>query len=142
MNQIFYFFICFSFLINSCSNEPVSSAASILFSSTESTILIFSKERKAEIWSEEVPRKLISSFNIKNRYDHFPLGKFSSTADSAHIFKDLLNEFKEYNINELIILPNDARGAGHLKPCFACPHIMSETYAELEMIIRDYTLKK
>jgi hypothetical protein len=141
LNQIYYLFFFLSFLLNSCTNEPISAAAN-LSHSTESIILIFSKEQKAEIWSKKPPKELISTFNIKNRYNHFPLGQFSVTSDSVFIFKDLLLEFEDYNLTEVIIFPNDARVSNHLKPCFACPHIITETYAELEMIIRDYTLKK
>ena len=80
---------------------------------------------------------------LKKRFQQigFENFKIDTPEDSSALIlvseTDLLKLLPEKN-TKVYILPNDFRKSGQLEPCFACPHWMTEVYAQLELSLRPF----
>ncbi len=93
-----------------------------------------------EIWTNEAPFKQIASFQPTFKPDSLSIGQYDrQTFINAPFLKNI--PYK-YQFEKLLIFPNDGRTTGFLTPCFACPHHKAAIYAQLELSMNDYLLKK
>jgi hypothetical protein len=131
-------------------------------------ILLFKKEKKAELWAADTKNTFLDSFNLK-QLPQLPIGQFDLTFDKKdkslqiqfpnefykskdnekdqfenlvlgtdHLSKQFFKKIEKAQIDKIIIFPNDNRLGGELNPCFACPHWIAEVYAFLNQKKKEY----
>lgn len=108
----------------------------------ELTALIFKQEQKMEIWTTENPKIVVERKKLDKEILSLPIGKFRPKDIDNQLIKKLnLSESDQLKIVKFLIFPNDSRISGTFTPCFACPHSVAETYATLEVLIRNFPIK-
>ncbi len=108
------------------------------------TILIFNKENKAEIWTDDPNRKIYQKLKLTIRPEQLSPGIFENVDVLPLALKNKFEQSLKDNevVKKVIVFPNDARPNGHFQPCFACPHSTTAVYASLEMHLKAYPLEK
>jgi hypothetical protein len=134
---------------------------------TATTLLLFKKEKKLELWSGQ---NKIDVFDCaSSNFEQLPIGTFDvSLKDNNYLDIIFPNEFYRQkkqsltsfkindarlrlnevcyknrinsliNLSKIWIFPNDARDTSSFTPCFACPHWTAELHSHLHLLLLEH----